>query len=157
MTEDVRETVCGGVQEYARAAFRFLAEEELAKLCPFFTLRLLAVDSVLLAEGEESGFMGFLLQGKLAVKKETTFAGKHVLLAILEPGTMVGEMSLVCQGPRNATVVATEESVLLELSRDAFDRFVAAEPAIGAKFLRRIVQVVSLRLRMADERLARLL
>jgi len=157
MSEDVREPVCSGVKEYAREAFRFMTEDELAKFCPFLSLRLLPADAVLMREGEVGGFMGFLLQGRLAVKKGTSFPGRHVLLAILEPGTMVGEVSVVSHGTRNATVVAMEECALLELTREGFEGFLAKEPELGVKFLRQIVHVVSLRLRKADDRLASLL
>ena len=95
--------LCDLVKDHAKAAFRFLSEDELGKLCPFLKLRQVPTDTVLMQEGELGAFMGFLLDGKLAVRKETTFAGKHILLAILEPGTMVGEISVVVHGQRNAS------------------------------------------------------
>ena len=148
---------CELVKKHAQAAFRFLSEDELATLCPFLRLRQCPADSVLMQEGEAGTFMGFLLEGKLAVRKETSFVGKHILLAILEPGTMVGEISVVAHEQRNASVVATEASTLLELSGDDFALLVKQNPVLGVKFLRQIVNVVSLRLRKADDRLARLL
>lgn len=157
MTVENREPVCGQAKVYAKECFRFLASDELDTLCPFLSLRLLPADETLMREGEEGGFMAFLLQGKLAVRKEAAFAGKHILLAILEPGTIVGEISVVANGMRNATVVALEECAMLELNRANFDAFLADNPALGVKFLRHIVQVVSLRLRKADDRLVRLL
>lgn len=157
MASELTPDACELVKEYAKAAFRFLSGDELAVLCPFLKLRRCPVDSVLMQEGEAGTFMGFLLEGKLAVRKETLFAGKHILLAILDPGTMVGEISVVAHALRNASVVVTEESTLLELTRDDFDLLVKHHPVIGVKFLRQIVNVVSLRLRKADDRLASLL
>ena len=101
--------------------------------------------------------MGFLLEGKLAVRKETSFDGKHILLAILEPGTMVGEISVVARENRNASVAAIEDSTLLVLSGDDFEKLVNRNSVLGVKFLSHIVKVVSLRLRKADDRLSRLL
>ncbi|MDH5298086.1 MAG: cyclic nucleotide-binding domain-containing protein [Desulfobulbaceae bacterium] len=149
--------VCSLVREHARAAFRFLNEDEVERLCPYLALRQVPAETVLMREGEGGNLMGFLLRGKLAVKKETSFAGKHILLAILEPGTMVGEVSVVARSPRNATVVAMEESTLLELTDAGFERFLELNPALGVRLLRHIVHVVSLRLRNADDRLALLL
>jgi len=157
MSSESSSSLCDLVKQHAKAAFRFLSDEELNALCPFLKLRQLPPDTVLMQEGEVGAFMGFLLSGKLAVRKETTFAGKHILLAILEPGTMVGEISVVVHGQRNASVVATEESTILELAGPDFEKLVEQHPELGVKFLRQIVNVVSLRLRKADDRLARLL
>lgn len=148
---------CEMVKEHAKSAFRFLSGEELDTICPFLQLRRWPAGSVLMQEGEPGAFMGFLVAGNLAVRKETLFAGKHILLAILEPGTMVGEISVVAHEQRNASVVATEESTLLELTSDDFEVLVTQDPVLGVKFLSQIVKVVSLRLRKADDRLARLL
>ncbi|MDH4320284.1 MAG: cyclic nucleotide-binding domain-containing protein [Desulfobulbaceae bacterium] len=148
---------CQLVREHAQAAFRFLAVEELEELCPLLQLRRWPAEAVLMREGEPGEFMGFLLDGKLAVRKETSFDGKHILLAILEPGTMVGEISVVAREHRNASVAAMEESTLLVLSSDDFDLLVTRNPVLGVKFLSHIVKVISLRLRKADDRLARLL
>lgn len=148
---------CELVREHAKSAFRFLDEDELDILCPFLQFRRWPIQSVLMQEGEPGDFMGFLVQGQLAVRKETAFAGKHILLAILEPGTMVGEISVIAHEQRNASVVATEESTLLELTSEGFALLVEQNPVLGVKFLRQIVNVVSLRLRKADDRLARLL
>ncbi|MDH3392403.1 MAG: cyclic nucleotide-binding domain-containing protein [Desulfobulbaceae bacterium] len=148
---------CDLVTAHAESAFRFLTDDELEIICPYLQIRRWPSDSVLMREGEPGDFMGFLVEGKLAVRKETSFAGKHILLAILEPGTMVGEISVVAHEQRNASVVATEESTLLELTSESFDLLVKEHPVLGVKFLSQIVSVVSLRLRKADDRLARLL
>lgn len=157
MCPETHSPTCDLVKEHARTAFRFLSGEELDIICPFLKIRQLSPDTVLMREGEAGAFMGFLVEGKLAVRKETAFAGKHILLAILEPGTMVGEVSVVVQGQRNASVVATEESTVLELAGADFETLVDRHPELSVKFLRQIVNVVSLRLRKADDRLARLL
>ncbi|MDH3360303.1 MAG: cyclic nucleotide-binding domain-containing protein [Desulfobulbaceae bacterium] len=148
---------CELVKEHAKTVFRFFDQDELEALCQYLQIRQLSADTVLMQEGEPGAFMGFLVSGKLAVRKETGFTGKHILLAILESGSMVGEISAVVHGQRNATVVATEESTILELAGKDFELLVKQHPALGVKFLSQIVNVVGLRLRKADDRLAKLL
>lgn len=153
-----KETVCQYIAaEDLKSVFKFLAEEEIEELCRYLEVRDLPADATLMAEGEPGDFMGFLVKGKLAVKKETPFPGKHVLLAILEPGTMVGEISAMEHGSRNATITALESSRLLILTRQRMDVLLKTSPVLGGKILRRIIQVLSLRLKRADDRLARLL
>ncbi len=44
--------------------------------------------------------MAFVVSGQLSVKKLTNFPGKHVLVAILESGSVVGELSVLERGDR---------------------------------------------------------
>jgi zinc transporter ZupT len=59
---------------------------------------------------------------------EVTRAGKS--LAVLGPGDMVGEMALLTGETRTADVMALEATTLLTLSKDAFDRLLAANPRL---------------------------
>jgi CRP-like cAMP-binding protein len=101
--------------------------------------------------------MGFVLDGKLAVKKETRFPGRFTLIAILDHGAMVGEISAVDRGLRTATVAAMEDSRLLVLSCDNLEKMENENPALAFKILKRIIHVLSLRQRRAYDRLSTLL
>jgi CRP-like cAMP-binding protein len=107
--------------------------------------------------GEPGDFLGFLVEGKLAVKMETIFPGKFILVAVLERGSLVGEISAVDGGSRHATVVAAEKSRLLILSCEKMEQMLRQTPALGLKLLRRIIHVLGHRLDKASDRLARLL
>lgn len=152
--EPVRGPQTGGE---LRSAFRFLDEQEIDRFCSALEVRRVPPNGFLMEEGQSGDFMGFLKKGRLAVKKETHFPGKHILLAVLDPGSMVGEISALEGGRRNATVVALEESEVLILTRDRLDALLAADPILGVKVLKRIIQVLGLRLQKADDRLANLL
>lgn len=101
--------------------------------------------------------MAFLLTGKLAVKKETRFPGKFVLVAILEGGSLVGEVSVVEENPRTATVVAMVESELLILSHERAKKLTAENPQLAIKLLKKIIRVLGARLQSSSTRLAQLL
>jgi CRP-like cAMP-binding protein len=107
--------------------------------------------------GEPANFMGFLVEGKLAVKMEGVFPEKFILVAVLERGSLVGENSVVEGGHRYATVVATEKSHLLLLSQKNMDLIQSRSPALGLKILRRIIQVLGHRLYKASDRISSLL
>ncbi len=140
-----------------KAVFKFLSEEEISTLCPYTTLQTWPAEAVIMKEGEPGDFMGFLLSGKLSVRKETSFPGKEVLMAILEKGSLVGEASIVNPSHRNATVVALEKSDLLILTFENMAKLIEANPSLAVKLLQRIIHVVSLRFSKTVERLSKLL
>jgi CRP/FNR family cyclic AMP-dependent transcriptional regulator len=56
-------------------------------------------------------------------------------VASLGPGTLVGEMALIEHRPRNATVVATDDMVLVEFGIEEFKKFLASNPAAESRVL----------------------
>ena len=154
---DTARVVCDLGGDTLRTVFKFLTKEETAEICPYLEFRSWRKGEVLMNDGEQGEFMGFVLDGKLAVKKETKFPGRFTLMAILDRGAMVGEISAVDRGLRTATVVAMEDASLLVLSCDALERLVAEKPVLAFKLLKRIIHVLSLRQRRAYDRLSALL
>lgn len=149
--------LCESDRDRIRAAMKFLPPDEVALACPYFELRTWKKDAVLMKDGEAGDFMGIILSGQVAVRKETSFPGKYTLVAVLDPGAMVGEISAVEKGLRSATVVAMGDVELLTLDSAGLERLLAERPPIGVKVLKRIVHVLSLRLRKAYDRLSSLL
>jgi CRP/FNR family cyclic AMP-dependent transcriptional regulator len=152
-----QENSCGFSDKDLETAFGFLTREERLGLCPYLQIKVCPAKMVLMEENDASDYLGFLAEGRLAVKKETDFKGKYIILAILEKGTVVGETEILGHGPRSSTVVAVEESRLLTLTDESFDLLLNEEPPLGIKLLKRIVYIMSLRLRKAGERLSQLL
>ena len=154
---DSKLTVCDLDENILKTVFKFLSKEEVGELCPFLEFREWRKDEILMNDGEQGDFMGFVLEGKLAVKKETKFPGRFTLIAILDNGAMVGEISAVDRGLRTATVAAMEDSRLLVLSCDDLEKLEKENPALAFKLMRRIIHVLSLRQRRAYDRLSTLL
>jgi len=150
-------SVCGLGEVALGSVLKFLTTEEAASFCQYLSYRIWETDDVLMNDGEPGDFMGFVLSGKLAVKKETNFPGRFTLVAILERGAMVGEISAVDRGLRTATVVAMQRTEMLLLSCDHLEKMLAEHPALGIKLLKRIIHVLSLRQRRAYDRLSSLL
>ena len=157
MTESKKRPECDIAAELLQRAFPFWRDGAGHELCSFLTISDWPADAVVMRDGEPGDFMGFLVEGKLAVKKETTFSGKYILVALLESGSMVGEIAIVEESVRSATVVAMEKSRLLVLTREDMDRLLAANPELGIKLLKRIIHVMSTRLQKASARLSWLL
>ena len=74
--------------------------------------------------------------------------GKQVLIGSLGPGDLFGEMALVDDLPRSATVVAAEENTrLLEIDHALFTYLVGQQPAFALV----VLKAMSLRLRTQYE------
>lgn len=158
MAKSGKELGCKISSDDLSEVFRFLSSiDEIEEFCNYLDLKDIRAGSILLKEGEPADRMGFLVSGKLTIKKETSFPGKHILVAILDKGALVGELSVLNRAPRTATVEATEDSQLLMLSSDNLERLLEKNPTLGVKLLKRMFYVVGLRVRQADDRLIRLL
>ena len=100
---------CDPQAEDIKRAFNFLTTEEVGILCPYLELREWQQDATVMKEGIVEDYIGFLIEGKLAVKKHTGYWDKHIIIAILDKGTLVGEGAFIETGPRSTTIVAMEE------------------------------------------------
>ncbi|MEW5743615.1 MAG: mechanosensitive ion channel family protein [Myxococcota bacterium] len=104
--------------------FRTFPQEELASLAKAAAERRFGVGEEIVTEGREGSTYFVVVSGQLAVRVGAD--GKQV--ATLGPGEAFGEMALLTGAPRAATVVALEDAVVLEFSRDAFARHFAEHP-----------------------------
>src|ERR1700730_1541721 len=77
-----------------------------------------AAGTILLKEGDNSDFVLLVLTGKLEVF--VVREGRDLVLTESEPGTILGELAMLCGIPRSASVRAKEDSVVLEWSDEAF-------------------------------------
>jgi len=76
--------------------------------------------------------------------------GSERILAILGPGALVGELSMIDGAPRSASLCALRESKLCFVSRAAFDAFAQSHP----EFTRHVMTLLARRLRDTNGALA---
>jgi len=98
-------------------------------------------------EGELGTEMFIVQGGRVEVLKK--LQGVEKQLAILEKGDFFGEMSLLEDLPRTASVRALEESKLIEINGATFDHMLRTKPEIAVRIMRKL----SRRLREADKML----
>lgn len=133
--------------------FHLLDKEDLEQILPFFELLSCPAGTTIFNEGDEGDYVCFIAGGRFEVKKQTEFKGKQIIIALLGKGSIVGEMSLIDQYPRSATVVAREDSQMVILRRDAVEEISQKYPYIGIKILKGLNRILSLRLRQTVDRL----
>ncbi|UCE93221.1 MAG: cyclic nucleotide-binding domain-containing protein [Flavobacteriaceae bacterium] len=155
---DSKNYVCFDAQtEDVKKAFSFLSDEDIEVLSKYLEMREWESDAVVMSEGGSDDYVGFLIEGKLAVKKKTGYWDKHIIIAILEKGTMVGEGAFIDSKPRSSTVIAMEPCRILTISVEKMDELVLDNPPLAIKLMKRLLYIVSIRLRKAGERISELL
>lgn len=120
--------------------FRELTLPEVVKVYNLLTPLAVEAKTAIIREGDASAHLFVITDGSVTVQRE----GADV--ASLGAGAHFGEMALLNQKPRSATVIAERYTTLLKLSREDFHELLAHEPAIASKFLWKFAQTLSLRL-----------
>jgi signal transduction histidine kinase len=122
-----------------------LSDADLIALAPRVQREQYPRGSVLFREGEPSDALYIVRFGRLAVLKGESDS-YSTLLAYHGPGEIVGEMGVVSERPRSASVIAIEDTELFCVKRDDFRSLLIEHPGIN----RAILDVLSDRLRAAD-------
>lgn len=107
---------------------------------------------ILFKEGEKGDYVCFVVEGSLDVLKKSD-KGKYVVLARLPRGRSIGEMAVIDDFPRSATVRARERTTLVILTRKNFELIMEKHPQVGNKILKGIARLLSQNLRMTSSRL----
>jgi CRP-like cAMP-binding protein len=108
--------------------------------------------TVLFREGDQAGYMCFLIEGRLEVFKDVEF-GQKKKLAEIRAGKSIGEMSVIDNLPNSATVVAGAPSILILLTRRDLQQIAQNQPQLAIKLLWHLANLLSQRLRHTSGRL----
>ncbi|MFN8671043.1 MAG: cyclic nucleotide-binding domain-containing protein [Candidatus Sericytochromatia bacterium] len=101
-------------------------------------------------EGSKDNSLYVVLKGDLDVFASTK-EGEKIKLSQIVTGEVFGELSFLDGKPRSATILASDDVDLLQISRDQFGLLRNNYPSIASKLILDLARVVSLRLRNADK------
>jgi len=133
--------------------FEEFSSDELDFFSNNLSLRSFPAQTVLFRKGDIGDYLFFIVEGKIEVRIDSA-ESKTIIIATFERGSCLGEMSLVDDYPRSATIVVIEASELLLLTRNRFESICKENPPVGIKFLRGIAKNLSFRLRKTTGRFA---
>ena len=128
--------------------FADLDDRELASIVAVAKTRRYAKDDVIF-HADESGDVFCLIRGGQVKVTMISPEGKEIILSLLGPGDFFGEMALLDDEPRSATVIATEPLDLVTIWRSDFLQILAENFTIT----RKVLAEISRRLRSASNRI----
>ncbi len=100
----------------------------------------LAAGELLLKEGDEADFAVLVLAGKIEVFVERN--GKDFILTEATPGSILGELALLCGIPRSASARAKEESTVLEWSDEALRTSLLRDRSLAQRIFRQTLRTL---------------
>ncbi len=108
-----------------------LTPEDVAELVEAATIEDKHAGEVVLAEGDLGKDVYIIRRGSMVVEK--ALAGRQVFLSYVPAGSYIGEMALIDDAPRSATVKAAIRSEVIRLPGEAFARLLARKPELLKK------------------------
>jgi len=131
--------------------FTTFPEDQLRMLTTMVTRKSAPRSTTIMAGGDATDSLYIVLSGRLKVMMSDS-EGKEVILTILGPGEFFGEMGLIDDEPRSATVMTIEPCELLSIAKRDFKKCLAENFEMAMAVMRSLVK----RLREADRKIGSL-
>ena len=140
-----------------------LGDQEIEQVLKRTKPRSFFAGEVILQEGKPGDSMYVMVNGEVEITKQLTLVldedtPKERVMTRLkaEDGVYFGEMSLLEDAPRSATVTASTDGLLLELFQKDFLDLVHHNPSMGVKLVLRLAQLLSQHLRKSNQDVVKL-
>ncbi len=130
--------------------FGKISEAERLLIAPYFEYQAYDAADIVCREGDPGDSLYVVVQGRLRV----TFQRAHLI--DIGPGGWAGEIALVREGPRTATLTARDRVVLLVLTRARFLEIMRRRPALGSQLALPLLEFVGQRVVDLRSRFARI-
>ena len=131
--------------------FAGLDEQQLAVLARAIVRKSVGRNARIIGAGDPTDSLFIVINGRLKVLMSDD-QGREVILSILGPGEFFGEMGLLDDSPRSASVVSLEACELLTITKTDFKRSLAENFELSLMVMRGLVK----RLREADQKIGSL-
>ena len=128
--------------------FATLSEAQLVTLAAASVRRNFPKGRTIVAEGEPSQSLYILLSGRAKVQRSDS-EGKEVILAVIGPREFFGEMSLIDDAPRSASVITLESCDFMAINKDSFKSMLLQSNEMCMAVMKGLVR----RLREADKKI----
>jgi len=129
--------------------FQDLSRRELASIERILHRREYVPEEVIIRQDEPGLGMYIIESGKAAVLSEPD----KVRLSDLTDGDFFGEVSLLAESPRSATVAASTHCRVLGFFQSDLFSLIERDPRLGVKIVVRVAKIIGDRLRKANQQL----
>lgn len=123
--------------------FKHLSDAERAEVEACAVLRNYPKDRIIVNKGDEANALYVLIEGELAVFLADEDDEREIILNTLGPGDYFGELGLLGEEQRTASVKTLSPAKIACIEREAFLAFVAARPEFALDMIRNLVKRVT--------------
>jgi rhodanese-related sulfurtransferase len=124
-----------------RSFFDYMPAETMAEIAKRVKTKTFPAGTVIFEEGDSGDSYYIIRSGRVrAFRRDED--GVETSLAEIGPGDGFGELSLLTDKPRTASVETLEETVLTILSKDQFERIVDKYPQVALSFVKHISKML---------------
>ncbi len=131
--------------------FDGLSEVELTSLVPYFVTLHMRTGQIVTLEGQKPDLLYLIADGTLEVIKKDPETGQNHIIATLTKYNSIGEMALLDEKPRSASVRAIGPATLYAITIDDIKKFAAVHLQAYMLVLKNIGKETSQRLRYTNE------
>jgi len=129
-------------------AFKGLDAAAVDMLRGFARKRSFPPNTIICAEGDQADGMYVITAGKVVISRNMEGHDQEFVLGMLGPGGYFGQLALLTDEPRAATVTTIMQTEALEITKSEFEQVFSASPAMARSLLQNMIQT----LRETDQR-----
>jgi CRP/FNR family cyclic AMP-dependent transcriptional regulator len=104
-------------------------------------------------EAAHTDYMLLVLKGEVTVEGEISSVQENLIVSVMGPGSLIGEMGILDGAPRSATCTASTDVTVAVLARDDLKRLMEQNPKVAARFLMAVSTRMAERLRETTRKL----
>ena len=119
-----------------RLAFNGLADDELQEMATLTEIRTYPPEHVLCHEGAYEDIFYIIADGNTVISKKISEEDGERILRIAGKGDLVGEMALIQNVPRSATVRTLTDCTVLEMDKNDFETMLSRSPSMAINIIR---------------------
>ncbi|MGZ3686945.1 MAG: cyclic nucleotide-binding domain-containing protein [Bdellovibrionota bacterium] len=127
------------------------SDQELEQLIRMGKTEAYEAHANIVIEGELTWGLYLMIEGLVGIFKTNKLTGDHYDVGQLKTGNFFGEMSLIDENPRSATVKALTNCQVFMISKDDFHSFLAKSSDLKLRFYESCVRTLVGRLRELDD------
>jgi signal transduction histidine kinase/predicted CoA-binding protein len=121
--------------------FRDLSDEQLQQLLGMGKPRSLRANDVLIRQGDVGDSAYVILDGKFEVQKQS--GQSLITIDIRGAGDVIGEMALIAQSTRTASIIAKTDGSVLQIPKEAFEQLLSSSSGAAMVILRSVMTRLS--------------
>lgn len=125
-----------------KQAFQGLDSQALLMLRKVAVKRDYRANTVLVREGEPSDTFCLITRGRVAITRRIDGTDEDFVLGFLGPGQYFGEMAVITDVPRTATITTLADTTVLEISKEHFERIFRSSPSLARSILHTLIGII---------------